>query len=652
MKKLFLPFVLLLLCCAVFSAFAAETDGTLYGEAYVAANEQTLLSFVKDNLTTDAPGHDLLKLSRSVLLPDLTEPAEVEYGLSYISDTEHVQFWFQPHDWEPVKFFMELLPDGKATFYHVVYGSSSVTRNRADLKPDEVLSFAHRGAVKVTIPWPMDQTETFVGWDALIYQCVGLHLYDFGFYGLCPDHKLLPAPGVGAQDMLQCSRCHMQTQEILWDEAYYKANEESLIAYLNNLIKEEESFPSQLLKTVRLTNARFNVTLNATCALMLNDRRDGVLFRMTNSSNDTVCELLLMPGLKAELRFLNLSPDSAGKTSWQMQKTREAFPKPGVVVVHDTKFNLYASIYCLPDVMNIWTSLLKDACGMELYQLGFTCFCRTHKLELYQADEPVCEGTWTEYFRCETCRKYSPSTHTGSHVFGEPVVTKKVSCFKDGQKTQTCSRCGYQIKTVLPAPNEHMWWETTVAATTKRDGYIHDECDRCHTVNNHVVIPRIASVTLSATEYTFNGKARSPKVTVTDRTGKAVARGNYKVAYPQGRKQPGVYAVTVKMAGESYAGTFTRKFRILPAKAGGLAVQGKTLRWKPVSSAQKYIVYYRPGNTGDFKKLCTATKPSCSLSKLQSGKLYSFTVRTYYRDAAAKTTLLGNPSATLKVQLK
>ena len=106
------------------------------------------------------------------------------------------------------------------------------------------------------------------------------------------------------------------------------------------------------------------------------------------------------------------------------------------------------------------------------------------------------------------------------------------------------------------------------------------------------------------------------------------------------------------MDGDSYAGTFTKKFKILPEKVTGVAVKGKKLTWNAAETAQKYFVYYRAGKTGAFQKLTATAKTGCSLKKLETGKLYYFKVRAYYRDTGNGVSLLGNPSGAVKTRLK
>ena len=68
--------------------------------------------------------------------------------------------------------------------------------------------------------------------------------------------------------------------------------------------------------------------------------------------------------------------------------------------------------------------------------------------------------------------------------------------------------------------------------------------------------------TLSYTSYVYNGKPRSPAVTVT-KTAKNLPNTNYKVSYPKNRTLVGTYKVTVTGLGK-YTGAKTLKYKIVP----------------------------------------------------------------------------------------
>jgi len=81
------------------------------------------------------------------------------------------------------------------------------------------------------------------------------------------------------------------------------------------------------------------------------------------------------------------------------------------------------------------------------------------------------------------------------------------------------------------------------------------------------------SVKLSATSFTYNGKVRTPSVTVKDANGKTLKKNtDYTVTYASGRKNVGTYKVTIRMKG-NYTGTKTLTFKINPISISKCSVK-------------------------------------------------------------------------------
>ncbi|MGN0523872.1 MAG: pre-peptidase C-terminal domain-containing protein, partial [Eubacterium sp.] len=96
----------------------------------------------------------------------------------------------------------------------------------------------------------------------------------------------------------------------------------------------------------------------------------------------------------------------------------------------------------------------------------------------------------------------------------------------------------------------HTYNSYTTNATISADGKTVYKCTVCGNTAATKVIPRISSVTLSGTSYTYSGKVYSPAVTVKDRTGKTLVKNtDYTVSYASGRKNVGKYAVKVTFKG-------------------------------------------------------------------------------------------------------
>lgn len=129
----------------------------------------------------------------------------------------------------------------------------------------------------------------------------------------------------------------------------------------------------------------------------------------------------------------------------------------------------------------------------------------------------------------------------------------------------------------------HTTQTTITKATTKADGKIVTSCSVCKQVLSTEVIPKASNISLSASSYTYNGKAKKPSVTVKDSTGKKLGTSSYTVTYAKGRKDVGRYAVTIQFKG-NYSGSVTKAFTINP-KAASLQklTAGKkklTVKWK------------------------------------------------------------------------
>ena len=175
-------------------------------------------------------------------------------------------------------------------------------------------------------------------------------------------------------------------------------------------------------------------------------------------------------------------------------------------------------------------------------------------------------------------------------------------------------------------------------ATTKEDGYSEIHCKNCDAVlddGSRQVIPSIKSVTLSCTQYTYDGKAKTPKVTVKDRTGKVIAAENYTVSYVNNKAAgKNTYAKIVFKG--NYSGEMTAKFSILLAKPAKPKVSAKTsasavkLSWKKVTGAQYYRIYSYNTSTKQYKGIANTKNLSYTVKKLKAGTTYYYLVRSFY----------------------
>ncbi|MGN1194572.1 MAG: leucine-rich repeat protein [Acutalibacteraceae bacterium] len=219
--------------------------------------------------------------------------------------------------------------------------------------------------------------------------------------------------------------------------------------------------------------------------------------------------------------------------------------------------------------------------------------------------------------------------HTHTHSYTSKV-TKAATCTADGVTTYTCT-CGDSYTEAIPATGKHTYKTTTTKATTSKDGKAVTACTVCKAVSKTVVIPKVSSITLSATKYTYSGKTITPTVTVKDSKGKVLTKGtDYTVTYASGRKSTGKYTVTITLKG-NYSGTKTLNFYILPSKTAKLTATQTTTAikatWKAVTGASGYKVVIYKGSKA-VKSVYT-TKTSYTFSNLSKGTTYKVRVTAY-----------------------
>lgn len=113
-----------------------------------------------------------------------------------------------------------------------------------------------------------------------------------------------------------------------------------------------------------------------------------------------------------------------------------------------------------------------------------------------------------------------------------------------------------------PEPHKHTYKQTLTPATMTSAGYLTSVCTDCGNTIKTNPVAKIASVTLSQTSYTYDGKIKTPTVTVKDANGKTLVKDkDYTASYATGRTSAGKYNVTVVFKG-NYAGNKVLTFTI------------------------------------------------------------------------------------------
>lgn len=115
--------------------------------------------------------------------------------------------------------------------------------------------------------------------------------------------------------------------------------------------------------------------------------------------------------------------------------------------------------------------------------------------------------------------------------------------------------------TINAGTHNHTYKTAITKATTAKNGKIVKKCS-CGDVLSTSTIYYPKEITLGATSFTYNGKVRTPSVTVMGANGKKISASNYDLIYSKGRKEPGKYAVVVKFKG-NYSGSVKKYFKIM-----------------------------------------------------------------------------------------
>ncbi len=150
------------------------------------------------------------------------------------------------------------------------------------------------------------------------------------------------------------------------------------------------------------------------------------------------------------------------------------------------------------------------------------------------------------------------------------------------------------------------------------------------------------TITLSTTKYSYNGKVKTPTVTVKDGKTTLKEDKHYTVKYSSGRKSIGEYKVTVVFDSDNYNGKRTVTFQIAPAKIDSkkiTATQSTSaikLSWPKTTGATGYYVYQYSPSKEKYVRVGTTSKNSYKRTDLSAGKTYKFKVAAYKKLSSGK----------------
>ena len=224
---------------------------------------------------------------------------------------------------------------------------------------------------------------------------------------------------------------------------------------------------------------------------------------------------------------------------------------------------------------------------------------------------PTCTANGYTLHKCSVCgTSYKDNTTKATgHSYGNSVVTKQPTCTSEGTKTKTCTKCNATVTEKLPAKghtavtdkgypatcttagktdgshcsvcntvinvqtvinatgHKSSGWIVDKAASIGVKGSKHKECTVCKKVLETAEIPALAktsiskaSVTLSTSTYAYDGKAKTPSVTVKV-GGKTLKKDtDYTVSYSNNTKV-GTAKVTITGKG-NYTGSVSKTYSI------------------------------------------------------------------------------------------
>ena len=226
--------------------------------------------------------------------------------------------------------------------------------------------------------------------------------------------------------------------------------------------------------------------------------------------------------------------------------------------------------------------------------------------------------------------------HTHTSVAGQKAAT----CTQTGYTGDTvCKDCGEVIKKgSAVAKKAHTYGnkKTVVKATTKKNGSITKTCTVCGAkAKTTIYAPK--KVSLSKTSYVYDGKAKKPTVTVTDKKGKKISKASYTVSY-SANKNAGQAKVTVKFKG-NYSGSMVKTFEIQPKKTELSRLTAKSkgfvVKWKKQNTQisgyelQCSISSKFTKKTTETERIAKGKAAEKKITKLRANRKYYVRIRTY-----------------------
>lgn len=412
------------------------------------------------------------------------------------------------------------------------------------------------------------------------------------------------------------------------------------------------------------------ITKKATCT------EDGVITYTCTKCNESYTEKIPATGHKYNDVVTEASCDNDGYTKFTCSVCGDSYSK--VINATGHKYNdkivsascdksgytlhtcencgdIYKDNFTSPLGHDYTSQTVKSVCETD-GEKTFTCTrCGDTYTEVIKAKGHVykrtvvaadCETDGYTLVECMECHDSFKEGYVGAK--GHTIVTDKAvaaTCTTAGKTEGShCSVCGKVIKaqTEIKAKGHVAGdWITDKAAAVGVKGRKHRSCTVCGAVVESADIPALspkstssASVSLSIATYSFDGKVKTPSVTV--KLGSTALRKgiDYVVSYSNNKN---VGKATVVITGKGlYAGTITRTFVINPAKQEIQKLTAKSkgfyIDYAAKGHATGYEIQYATNSSfsGAKKTVITSNKTDkVTVSKLSGNKKYYVRVRTY-----------------------
>lgn len=308
----------------------------------------------------------------------------------------------------------------------------------------------------------------------------------------------------------------------------------------------------------------------------------------------------------------------------------------------------YEEYFTLPVAYDLEYDKIPQNCTKSMINNQMTVFCDTIKKAGYTPMVYVNNNWFTNYIDASVIKskgyKFWYAYWKSNPDFSSPIKAGNTNLIVDMWQ-YLGGIDGVIDENIIYNPDDivkergcvHKIKTTVTKATASNDGKVVKSCSKCNQIISSSLIPKASSVKLSAASYTYDGKTKTPSVTVKDSKGKTLKKStDYTVSYASGRKNVGKYSAKITFKG-NYSGTKTLYFTINP-KATTLSSlsaksKGFTSKWKKQSiQVTGYQIQYSTSSKFTSPKTSTISSyktTSKTISKLKGKKKYYVRVRTY-----------------------